>query len=366
MQVSPEEVALQSSGEWELFNADDLPVDWWDTWDKLNDEHLEGHPLLNSQMVRRLVAYFGSSGLRAARYVETARPRMQLVLEPNGLGRWRVFAPAQAPVGLLVFDRANGASEQTLRGLLRALSPYALAIVLPYQDAPYSCIGSSSGRVGERDSIGTTICVDTKRFDEYWSNRPRDLRQNIRRYLKRVEQTGRTVRLTATHARSEIAAGVERYGLLESQGWKGREGTALHPDNAQGKFYSELLTELAGRGSAEVSELYLGEQLAASRLLIAGPTMIVMLKTTYDETLRDYAVGRLHLHMLIGQLLSAPERRRIEFYTRANADLLAWSTHTREMANIQIFRNRAVRTLAAHRQRFQRRWSTSSSGGGGG
>ena len=74
-------------------------------------------------------------------------------------------------------------------------------------------------------------------FDDYWSKRGRNLRQNLKRQRNRLERESVETRMTVVEDPNLIADSVDRYGALESAGWKGREGTSLHPDNAQGKFY---------------------------------------------------------------------------------------------------------------------------------
>ena len=96
-----------------------------------------------------------------------------------------------------------------------------------------------------------------------------------------------------------IVAAVDRYSVLESAGWKGRNGTALHPDNLQGEFFRRVMQRFAHRASARVWELWIDGQLAASRLAIGTPDMLVMLKTTYDEQLARYAPGMLLLRQVI-------------------------------------------------------------------
>ena len=123
-----------------------------------------------------------------------------------------------------------------------------------------------------------------------------------------------------------IVAAVDRYSVLESAGWKGRNGTALHPDNLQGEFFRRVMQRFAHRASARVWELWIDGQLAASRLAIGTPDMLVMLKTTYDEQLARYAPGMLLLRRVIEEEFTAARHRRIEFYTNATPAQHAWAT----------------------------------------
>src|SRR5690606_11595950 len=127
--------------------------------------------------------------------------------------------------------------SQVLESLIRSLTSYCMVFDVPYQDAPFSLLQDAEIGNLQRTGLGTTISVSCDGgFESYWSARPRDLRQNVRRYLKRAEQEQGAVRFVVHKRPDEIASAVERFGVLESAGWKGAKGTALHPDNEQGRF----------------------------------------------------------------------------------------------------------------------------------
>lgn len=50
----------------------------------------------------------------------------------------------------------------------------------------------------------------------------------------------------------DIAQAIADYGLLESAGWKAEGGTAIHPDNAQGRFYRAMLENFCRQGRGRV------------------------------------------------------------------------------------------------------------------
>jgi hypothetical protein len=201
---------------------------------------------------------------------------------------------------------------------------------------------------------GTTISIrNSGDFEGYWSARPKDLRSNIRRYIKRAEAEVGGIQFLPISDPTGIRAAVARYGLLESDGWKGREGTALHPDNVQGRFYAELLSELATLGCARIYELHIGETLAASRLMAQSHDMLVALKTTYRESMRSFAPGRLVTYYMLMDVMSRPAPPLIEFFTRASADTLEWATNTRKLSDITIYRNPATRRFADMRRRIK-------------
>jgi len=126
---------------------------------------------------------------------------------------------------------------------------------------------------------------------------------------------------------------------LEIAGWKGAVGTAVAIGNEQGQFYTEALGRFARSNQATVYELHIGEQLAASRLVIANDQMVVILKTTYDESLARFAPGRLLLYRIIEEQLKSQSGKTIEFYTNATSDQADWTNFGCTIHNIQVFKS---------------------------
>jgi CelD/BcsL family acetyltransferase involved in cellulose biosynthesis len=104
-----------------------------------------------------------------------------------------------------------------------------------------------------------------------------------------------------------------------------------------------------------VYELWLNDKLVGSRLALYHDAMLVMLKTSYDETFSAYAPGRLLLRAAIEDAFSLLPGGAIEFYTDANMDQLEWATDHRWMQHVSLYRNRladvAIRALKACRGR---------------
>jgi hypothetical protein len=306
--------------------------------------------VLRSTMIAQLAEHFGAPQLRFATYRVAGETQAMALVAPDGFGRWVVFCPSQAPLAAIVGNPALGL--QPFRDLLGKLSLTSLRLQVPHQDPMFWPWDTRTAGV-EWDVWGRTISVVANNgFDEYWNARPSDLRQNLRRYRRRAETDGLALRETNCSQPADVAAAVDRYGLLESGGWKGKEGTALHPENQQGRFYRALLTAFANEGRARVFELYAaGDRLIASRMLISGPAMHVMLKTTYDEAFSRNSVGRILLQHTLSVLLGE-SARRVEFYTQANDDMLSWASESREIGAVGILRNRGAETVL----RAVRRW----------
>jgi hypothetical protein len=324
---------------------------WWQEWDRLNVASFGTHPLFDSRAARLLCRHFGGARLRYASLESRAGCAAQLILEPDGFGRWRLFCPSQSGVGLAVFAPDVAGRWQELGRLFRALPGIGFALTLPYQDGPYSWTAQASGKPVHRMTLGTTMTVIADAFDAYWDARPKELRDNLRRRMKRPANDGIAVRLAQVREASLIAAAVDRYADLESAGWKGKEGTAVGRANVQGAFYRELMSDYAASGDARVAELYFDEKLVASRMLVGSASMLVILKTTFDETLKNYSPGHVQLYQLMSELIAERPGRPIEFYTKATRDWLLWATHTRIIETTTIYRSSLLARVAEVRRR---------------
>jgi hypothetical protein len=196
-------------------------------------------------------------------------------------------------------------------------------------------------------------------FDAYWQSRSRKLREQMRRSIRKLEQAGLALRLDAVVEPDRVRAAVDRYGLLESRGWKGQSGTAIHPDNIQGRFYREVLARFAARGQGTVYELYFGEALAASELQIANDFMVIGLKTTYDEALAAaYSPGRLVHYLSLERRFADQTHRVLEYYTNATPDTTRWSTTQRPITHHRIYRYAALSSLIRGYRRLKQRVSS--------
>jgi len=326
---------------------------WWSSWDRLNRQNFGEHPALTSAMVRCLGEFFAPGEIYSATATVAGGDQeiAQLLVEREQTGRWRVFCPSQSPVGTIMFDRAVADGADALRRLLQSLPGIGLALTLPYQDAPISWLSAAQGPSLHRQFIGTTVAIDAAQdFERYWAARPKELRDSVRRRQRMVNEAGLAVRVECVIACAEIGSAVDRYSELESRGWKAKEGTALHPENTQGRFYRRLFESMANTGQAAVWEQYLGDELAASRLVISGPSMDIILKTTFNEDLRRFSPGHLLLVEILNRTMGRRPRRTVELYTKATREWLMWASTERPIETVTVYRHRLIAKAAAWRR----------------
>jgi len=312
-----------------------------DPWDKLNAALFDSNPFFDSDFTDSLLKYFAEGREWLCVHDSGGVVDGMLIIKPERWGKWSIFLPAQAQIGALL-----ATDPGLVVDLVRSLPGLARSLVCFCQDPLYSPFGPLPDKLPLISvAHGPTISVALDgSFEDYWNARPRKLRQNTGRYARRLREAGVAMSLAHLDAAEAMPAAVERYGMLESLGWKGREGTAVHGDNVQGQFYRDVLTAFARRGKASVFELRFDDTVVAMRLCIASDNMLVMLKTAYDERYAEYAPGRLLLHAVLEREFNLRRFKNIEFYTHANIDQLAWATQERMIPHIKVFRDQATKT----------------------
>ncbi|WP_416308733.1 GNAT family N-acetyltransferase [Neptunicella sp. SCSIO 80796] len=326
--------------QWQVFPIQQYPTDLWQDWQHLADQHHAGNPMLGSIFVKLLVEFFGTE-LYVARGEQDSNLVALMLLEKGRKGIWRGFKPSQAQITLLVMDKEISPCIYQLPSVLPGL---CLKIDIFGLDSSEHSVWIDAAK--NKQHYATNVQLKRfKEFTQYWHPRPKNLRKNISRYFNKLETDECSVNYVAITKPEDIKRSVDRYGILESAGWKGKNGTALHPSNLQGQFYRELLNLSAEAGSALVFETYLNDELSASRLCIFCDNKFVILKTTFDEDFKKYSLGKLNLYKLIEYVHQSVTCTHIDFYTNASKEQIDWSTEQRPMYNISIYPNHLIDKL---------------------
>ena len=323
-------------------------------WDGLNQRLMSSHGMLDGVFIDGLLRHFNEDGAHLAIARSGGEPVAMLLLSARtrGLGVWSTFLPSQTQIGPSLIP-----TGLDLRGLFAALPGYASELDMLCNDPRFGDLRELHRQPTQSLPHALTMSVSLRgSFDDYWAQRPRKLIQNMRRYLRRLQLEAGTGRMEIISDPEAIAAGVDRYAALESSGWKGREGTAVSSDNPQGRFYAEVMRGFAARGEALIYELWLGDVLLASRMLMLRDGMVVMLKTAFDEQFERFAPGRILLLRTLEDLFTRMPGGVVEFYTNADSDLLAWSTSQRWINHVSIYRHIGLPAFYSLLRRGSRGW----------
>jgi len=313
------------------------------TWDTINGEHYD-HPLLESRFFAAALDHLSNNREQLVVCGPEDRPSAIAILAPTRAGAWTTFQPSQSPLGALV-QRPDIEPLDLTQRLFGVLPRSCQILSLSQQDPELVSRPSDHSRLRTLDYIQTARITVDRDFDEYWAGRGKNLRHNMKRQRNRLEREDIDLRLEVLSNPDQIRDGIRSYGQLESAGWKAQGGTAIHPDNDQGRFYSALLESYANTGNARIYRFYYNDQLSAVDLCISNRKALVILKTTYDETVKTSSPALLMRLAYFPTLFDDREVERIEFYGKVMDWHTKWSDEIRTLYHVNAYRHALVARL---------------------
>ena len=307
-------------------------------------------PLLAFDFVAPLLAEFGDGTELLASCESEGRTVAMALLPRRSRFSWSTFQPSQAPLGLWLQEDGQ-ASEALLASLLPALPGLALVCALSQCDPYLVARPPHSARLRTLDYIATARVTLAGDFDDYWNARGKNLRANLKKQRARLAREGTAVRLQISRDAFEVAAAIEQYGRLESAGWKAGAGSAVDGANAQGRYYRAMLEAFCRRGAGAIYRYWFGEQLVAVDLCIEDGEQLIVLKTTYDESVASgLSPALLMREEALRALFDETRLKRLEFYGRVMEWHTRWTDEVRTLYHVNYYRWSALARLHARWQ----------------
>lgn len=293
-------------------------------WDRLNAVG-PNSGLLHSDFIEPLLQHFGDERVVLAIGGPVGAPHALALLHSPRFGCWETFQPSQLPVGPWL-NLSEQPLPQVLDELARVLLAPVITIALTQQDPAFYTRPAHSHAVDTLDYIHTARITIDQPFTTYWQQRSKNLRHNLNRQFNRLEREGIQPRLERLDQPALMAAGVRDYGVLESAGWKSEQGTAIHPDNAQGRFYTALLERFCRRGMGRIYRYWYNDQLVTTDLCIVHAGTLIILKTTFDESITTSSPAMLMRRAYFADIFAEGDIHTIEFY----GQVMDWHTKLTE------------------------------------
>ncbi len=315
-------------------------------WSEL---HMRCHasPMLASEFVAPLITQFGTAKVLLAICEHQGRHVAMALIEPRGRGAWASFQPAQAPIGLWLQESGIELTA-LLASLTRSLPGTALVFGLTQCDPDLLPRPADSSQVRSMDYIDTAKITLAGSFDDYWNARGKNLRSNLKKQRAKLDKDGVVLRLQVSRTAHDVADAVADYGRLESAGWKAGGGTAVGADNDQGRFYRAMLEGFCRRGAGSIYRYYFNQQLVAVDLCIEDARQIIVLKTTYDESVPNKLSPTLLMREEACRALFDEGRfARLEFYGKVMEWHTRWTEEVRTMYHVNYYRWPALGRLHA-------------------
>jgi hypothetical protein len=322
-------------------------------WDSLLQTGLD-IPCLESAFLQPLLETFGTGEELLALESEQGALRAAAILYKTRPGIWQTFQPSQLPLGPWIATPGTDL-VRAAGGLLRALPGYAASLGITQLD-PILQTRPADMPSGQTLDYIDTAWVDVQQpFEEYWEARGKNLKSNTRKQRTKLQNEGITPCLECITRPEDVAEALQNYGALESAGWKAKDGTAIHPDNAQGHFYRAMLENFCALGRGRIYRYWFADKVVAMDLCIESGDRIVILKTAYDESHKSVSPSSLMRQEQFQALFDEGRLKRIEFYGRVMEWHTRWTDSSRTLYHANVYRNSAIRGLMDLRNRLRKK-----------
>lgn len=332
---------------WQILNADPFAAHA-DAWDALQRRG-PNTPFLESAFIGPMLEVFGTGREKLALYEDAGGLQAAALLRPLGKGRWETFQPSQLPLGPWISANSDAMKSDLVPALLRQMPGLGLSLGLTQIDPRLNPRPEDTATLRTLDYIRTSWVDVEGDFDTYWNARGKNLRQNARKQRKKLETDGVTLSLDCITEADGVADALADYGRLESTGWKAGTGTAIHPDNDQGRFYRRMLERFCALGRGRIYRYRFDDQVVAMDLCIDNGPMVVVLKTAYDESHRQVSPSTLMREEQFRAWWQEGRYRRIEFYGKTLEWHTRWTEQERTLFHATHYRWGWLQQLAARR-----------------
>lgn len=313
--------------------------DWSAAWRQLNEQGPRS-PALDPRLIQCLIDAFGSSDTYLAVHGANGAVSAMALLRRRSPFVWHTFEPGHAPISTVI-AAPSLRIEDLLPDLLSGLPGRPQLLIGTDFDPQIMPRPHDTATLWVRDDYCTRRITVQGDFEAYWQARPKKFRGNVKRRRGLLRDRNLEVRLVPVSAPSEMRALVEDHARLEAAGWKGAAGTAVRCDNASGRFYTQIMTELARTGEAIGCRLYYGHDLVATYLGIRAYRKEVVLKSAYDEMRSDTSPGSQMRVEKLGLLFKSGVIDTFDFYG-SGAWQRDWSEEARTMYQIYCYRSPAA------------------------
>jgi CelD/BcsL family acetyltransferase involved in cellulose biosynthesis len=281
-------------------------------WDRLNATR-GNLPFLSSDAIVTALTALGDTSERLVIGYAGTKVCAMFLMVSLGQFRWQTFQPSQLPLGAWVAE-ASLPLQDLAHSLQRGPLGFCLVLSITQVDPNIAprCGDTSTSRTLDYIDTGWIDIAGT--FDDYWAARGKNLRQNMRKQRTKLAAENTTLTMQVLRDHADMAGAIARYGSLESAGWKAQNGTAIHPDNAQGRFYRELLEHGSLRGEAAVYQYLFNDRVVAMNLCVLRGGVLVVLKTTYDESIKTFSPAFLLREEELQEIFREGHIKRMEYF----------------------------------------------------
>jgi CelD/BcsL family acetyltransferase involved in cellulose biosynthesis len=196
---------------------------------------------------------------------------------------------------------------------------------------------------GEWASLDSPYVPLPRSWEQLQKGLSAKFRANLRRRRRRLQEQGQVTLERIDHA-DDLSLRLDEGLLLESSGWKGRNGTAICQDPATLGFYTELARAAAASGNLALWFLRVDGRAVAFQFGLQHRGRYLLLKPAYDETLGDCSPGQLLTEDVLRDCI-ARGLTEFDFLGPNMTWKRDWTTHARQHRWLYVFRGARGRLL---------------------
>ncbi|WP_438863389.1 GNAT family N-acetyltransferase [Neptunicella sp.] len=301
--------------EWTFLPANEFKQ-YKKRWNELNQDN-QNLAILNTEFIEPLLAYYFSDDALLAIGREQGAINCMLFLRKKAWGRWETIMPSQAPLCLMVTTH-NHFTDELLQSLCKALPGVVIQLDFLQLDSKNLTLPNKQQyELSEYIITGNRPVPEI--FDDYFKSLGKNLRQNYNKVINRAAKAEQQLDCYKVDTPEDVVQGVKTYAEIEAKSWKADLGTAIEPDNIQGKYYTEMMAKLAQKNQACVWYYTIDQQIVACDLCVIQNHTLIILKTTFDDA---YSKSSPALQMKVDMLRYYAEHpqegiHNIEFFGKA-------------------------------------------------
>jgi CelD/BcsL family acetyltransferase involved in cellulose biosynthesis len=328
--------------DWKLLNCKEF-IYYSEQWNELNCAS-QNLPILEADFVGPLINQFFKGDEVLALGYENQQLVTAGFFHQVGFAHWASVMPSQAPLCLWVAQK-HAMDDTIFRSLAAALPGLVLMIDLLQVDTR-DLVSPHTNNFEHAHYITTGNRPIAEDFDQYFNGLGKNLRQNYNKVINRAAKSGDVLATRRVTSPEDVQDAVIQYGKIENQGWKAKEGTAVSPNNDQGAFYLEMLTNMAKRDQACVWYYLINDNIAAVDLCIQSHETLIILKTTYDESFNKQSPAlQLKIEMLKYYAVNDENVKNIEFFGKTMEWHKRLDSKLRDIQHFTWFKNQFLHSI---------------------
>lgn len=177
-------------------------------------------------------------------------------------------------------------------------------------------------------SSNYTARVDTP--EQYWTNRPSQLNNTLKRKRKQLQKVDHSFEVTATPTPEQI----ERYWEIYLSSWKVPEPSRC--------FIDWLIASSSAQGRLRMGFMYVEGKVVASQMWLLADGVAHIFKLAQDKNANQHSPGSLLTEQIINAILAPDDIKCIDFLLGGDNFKAMWMDHALPVYGIEVINTKTI------------------------